>query len=161
MGKMRHGVRKSKRRRRNGNQSVESLVNGHQTLWGRANEERLHALLTACIETGEHCPPWMYKVEFANRSQDQQGIDLIVTSDVGALFLQVKSSQIFQRKFEAQHEHYRLQGRRYPILRVVVVSDKLTDSIVLRDALHALHQLRSEVQLHGSSFHPARRKTSA
>ena len=123
------------------------------------NEQRLVDILTNFLSNGQHRPPWLYGVKLGTLEQDHLAIDVVVTSDIGPLFLQVKSSDVFKHQFEVEQERRRKAGKRLTILATIVVNDHCSDGEVLCDCLHQLNQLREQVQLHGS-FLPAKRKKS-
>jgi len=123
------------------------------------NEQRLVDILTNFLSNGQHRPPWLYGVQLGTLEQDHQAIDVVVTSDAGPLFLQVKSSEIFKHQFEAEQDRRRKAGKRLTILATIVVNERMTDGEVLGDCLHQLHLLRKQVRIHGS-FLPAKRKKS-
>lgn len=121
------------------------------------NEQRLVDILRQFLEHSLNRPPWFIDAQLGTLVQDREGIDVVITSDVGPLFLQVKSSDIFKRKFESEHTRRRRSGQRTAIIEVVIVNDRLTDDQVLRAALSALRCLYREVTVHGS-FLPAKPK---
>ncbi len=62
-------------------------------------------------------PALLGEARLATRREDAAGIDVVVASDVGALYLQIKSSRLGVRKFE-QH------GRRRSLIGVVIACDE-------------------------------------
>lgn len=101
------------------------------------------------------------KIALGTCIEDHSGIDVVATSDVGPLFIQVKSSPIGRLQFEEKYRQLERKRPRLPIVEVVIVNDKLTDEEILHDCLGKLHALRTAVQRHGSSFIPCRGKASA
>lgn len=53
--------------------------------------------------------PWIKDVRLANEQEDQRGIDLIFSTDVGDLLLQLKSSQGFADKFVREKRERKLR----------------------------------------------------
>lgn len=51
-------------------------------------------------------PDWLGESRLATREEDEAGIDLVVASDVGALFLQIKSSNGGRRHFERTRRRF-------------------------------------------------------
>lgn len=49
-------------------------------------------------------PKWATAARRATPEEDTQGIDIVVNTDVGALFLQVKSSRMSAREFAKKHQ---------------------------------------------------------
>ena len=76
---------------------------------GRARER--HVLAACGLRTR---PAWMRSARAATRVEDHRGIDVVIESDVGNLFVQVKSSRLGKAKFER---------RRRAARSVVVVVD--------------------------------------
>jgi hypothetical protein len=62
-------------------------------------------------------PPWMHRARRATRIEDRSGVDIVIESDVGALLVQVKSSN-------AGKEHF----RRRPLLSIAIVVVRAADS---------------------------------
>ncbi len=126
---------------------------------GEQQEQRLVKILSQYLEHDTDVPPWLHRIALGTHEQDHQGIDVVATTDVGPLFIQVKSSEIFKRHFEAEHQRHVDRGKRVPILDVIVVNDHLTDAQVLGQTLGILRRLRQQVERHGS-FLPAKRQKS-
>lgn len=52
-------------------------------------------------------PHWIYSARKSDPHQDRKGIDILVSTDVGDLFLQIKSSTFFKNKFiKNKKEHH-------------------------------------------------------
>lgn len=76
-------------------------------LKGRVAEERvLRAALRLCEETD-----WLYIARLATSKEDESGIDVVVYSSIGKLYIQVKSSHCGARKFRSKR----------PLTKVIVV----------------------------------------
>ena len=69
---------------------------------GRTSEQRV---LEACQLPGR--PAWMKSARAATRAEDHDGIDVVVESDVGKLFVQVKSSRRGKADFEEKRRRAR------------------------------------------------------
>ncbi len=80
---------------------------------GRGNERRV---FEACQLPSR--PKWMQAARRSTRAEDHDGIDLVIESDVGKLYVQVKSS----RRGKAEFEQRRRRAR------VVVVMAKINDT---------------------------------
>ena len=65
---------------------------------GRKNEERMYDSIVRV--RGSVPLKWITSIRRATRTEDREGVDLIVESDVGPLYLQVKSSAAGQARFE-------------------------------------------------------------
>ena len=76
---------------------------------GRANEARL----LEAVEYLRERHAWILGVRQATREEDSKGIDLVVTTDVGELYLQSKSSKTAAVDF--------MQKRRKLLIATVVV----------------------------------------
>jgi len=53
--------------------------------------------------------PWIKDVRLANGHEDQRGIDLVFSTDVGDIFLQLKSSEVFAEKFRREQKQRKLR----------------------------------------------------
>ena len=96
---------------------------------GRANE---HHALEACLLPTR--PAWMTSARAATRAEDHDGIDVVVESDVGKLFVQVKSSRTGKAAF--------VERRRRAHVAVVVVKSGDGLEEVLRRVVGALAPVR-------------------
>lgn len=77
-------------------------------------------VFSAFAEKGVVVPDWFRFIGHGTETQDlHEGIDFVIMSDVGKLFLQVKSSPHFVRKFKL-----RQLGRRYRAAIAVVLIDE-------------------------------------
>jgi hypothetical protein len=62
-------------------------------------------------------PPWMHRARLATRIEDRSGVDIVIESDLGALLVQVKSSNAGKQQF-----------RRRPLLSIAIVIVRAGDS---------------------------------
>ncbi len=98
---------------------------------GAANEERLlEAVLS--LRAGA---AWVLDARPATPEEDARGVDVVVTSDIGALYLQSKSSRAGVAKFEAVARKLRIEA--------VLVSIYIETTAAR--ALVALQVLRAEI----------------
>ncbi len=97
---------------------------------GRTSEQRV---LEACQLPGR--PGWMKSARAATRAEDHDGIDVVVESDVGKLFVQVKSSLRGKADFE--------ERRRRARVAVVVVGAGDAAEKVLRKVVGELAKVRA------------------
>ncbi|MBI4092778.1 MAG: hypothetical protein HY420_02535 [Candidatus Kerfeldbacteria bacterium] len=123
---------------------------------GRRREVRLVELLRDYLNHAKHHPPWMHNVELASEEQDIQGIDVVVKTDVGDLFIQVKSSERFRYMFVTKGWRQWKMGRAIPITGIVIVNDGRPNQKILGESLREINRLRQTVQLHGSNYMPGR-----
>lgn len=98
---------------------------------GRANERHV---LEACLLPAR--PSWMTSARAATRAEDHDGIDVVVESDVGNLYVQVKSSRTGKAAF--------VERRRRAHVAVVVVKSGDTLEEVLRRVVGALGPVRKQ-----------------
>ena len=98
---------------------------------GRENEERLLAAVLSIVGQTE----WIRGARMGSPEEDRRGIDLVVDTNVGPLFLQAKSSRDAASRFRASRGH--------TLIGVVVVSlDAVTTG---RRAITELSKLRAAV----------------
>jgi len=111
--------------------SIKRLVGKLAAERGRARERHV---LAACALRAR--PAWMRNARAATRVEDHRGIDVVIDSDVGKLFVQVKSSLMGKAKFERRRRH----------ARVVVVVVDAGDSLeaVLGLVVGAVGEVRAE-----------------
>ena len=98
---------------------------------GRAGERHV---LAACTLAAR--PAWMRRVRAATRDEDRHGIDVVIESDVGKLFVQVKSSLAGKEAFEARRRHARIV--------VVVVNAGCSLPRVLEQLVEVIEPVRGE-----------------
>lgn len=85
--------------------NVARLIGKLANLRGRQNED---LFFLAFEEFEIDAPSWFVGAERAPRHLDHKGIDAIVkTTDVGDIYLQIKSSLMGKKKFEAQVGKYK------------------------------------------------------
>lgn len=86
-------------------------------------------------------PEWFRSIKPANMRQDfNEGIDFVIESDVGILFLQVKSSAHQAQKFRQGQASRKY--RRY-IALVVLDDDSISDECVRSRVISALSKIRN------------------
>ncbi len=100
---------------------------------GRRNEERaLDAVTTANLS-------WIRSARLATREEDARGIDLVLETDVGGLFFQIKSSHRGKRKFIDTH------GKSRTRIAVIVLQHLLTEKLFQTRILEAVHSERKAI----------------
>lgn len=80
---------------------------------------------------------WIFDVRKATARQDRAGIDLVVTTDSGKLYLQVKSNKNTVRKWRKKHGR---SGNNY--IGAVVCNDEISESELNRVLSGLLTELR-------------------
>jgi hypothetical protein len=98
---------------------------------GRGNEKRV---LDACLLAAR--PGWMQAARLATREEDHDGIDVVIESDVGKLYVQVKSSRRGKAAF--------LESDRRARVAVVVVRTGDSQEALLRKVVGGVGALRAE-----------------
>jgi hypothetical protein len=105
---------------------------------GKLGNERGHAnerhVLDACLLPTR--PAWMTSARAGIRAEDHDGIDVVVESDVGKLFVQVKSSRTGKVAFA--------ERRRRAHVAVVVVKSGDALEEILRRIVGALAPVRKQ-----------------
>lgn len=86
----------------------------------------------------QHHTKWIDGVRLATAREDHTGIDLVVTTDVGPLYLQVKSSRAGMKQF-MRH------GRRKAMIALVRCNENVSDTRLDRDTLNKLQGLRAQL----------------
>jgi hypothetical protein len=101
---------------------------------GRRSEERL---LAVC-GPGPARPDWVQEVARATPKEDAQGVDIVVsTTDIGKIYIQVKSSEGGRRLF--------LMQRRSSRIAVVVVKNFDTEESLQRKFLTTITSERAYI----------------
>ncbi len=113
---------------------------------GSFNEHRALAVLVQVPED-DQLPAWFKEVITPTHDQDMRGIDLIVNTDVGHIYIQIKSSEAGRKRFESQAKRNR------PIAVVVVKHDE-DDRIVRHKVLQAVAGLRQKFLAKRSARQP-------
>lgn len=114
---------------------IASLLRRIAVERGRTTEERV---FNAFQELDAVLPDWFHSIEHSTKKQDWSGIDAVVQTDVGALYLQIKSSQSGKNKFQSQSRRHRHPK---PIA-VVVVSPADSNEMIRQKGCDALKELR-------------------
>jgi hypothetical protein len=117
--------------RRTHPRSLDEILDKEGRKRGRVSETRVLEALALASR-----PEWMRAVRKASHTEDHAGIDVVVESDVGKLFVQVKSSREGKVAF--------LERRRTARVAVVVV--RVTDSpeALLAKVVGELGKIRAE-----------------
>ncbi len=113
------------------------------------NERRLIEIFEHRLVEDPHAPTWLIKIELGTLVQDYQGIDVVVTTNNGPLFVQVKSLVIQAKQFDRRRSMKRYNGERQLRVGIVIVNDRLTDCEIYRAALTEFKNLREAMSLHG------------
>ncbi len=95
---------------------------------GRAHERRALRILQMT-----RLPPWIGRPRAGTLEEDARGIDIVVDSTVGPLYLQIKSS------VEGMHTFFE-KGYHEPV-EVLVINERKTDRTFLAEATAALDRL--------------------
>ncbi|MCR4334256.1 MAG: hypothetical protein NUV47_00800 [Patescibacteria group bacterium] len=94
---------------------VGQIINQLELQRGHRNEERVvNAVLSANL-------PWIHSVQLANKEEDCHGIDVVINTDVGKLFFQIKSSYYGKKKFLYTHRKSRTR------IAIIVLNRYLTE----------------------------------
>jgi hypothetical protein len=112
---------------------------GHEAVCRRGFDHE-DSVFSAFAEQGVIVPDWFRFIGRGTEVQDlHEGIDFVIMSDVGKLFLQVKSSPHFVRKFKL-----RQLGRRYrtAIAVVMIDEDDLSTSEIRARVLSQVGKMR-------------------
>lgn len=102
---------------------------------GSKNEERA---LVACSHLSLGTLDWISEARLATKEEDKRGIDVVVTSDVGKLYIQVKSSKSGVSTFKKSKSTKALIG---------IVNANCNDMTLKRRVQIALMDLRMTVIL--------------
>lgn len=104
---------------------------------GKRNEQHAVYLLRA---RKDRWPKWLTDVVNAGKKNDRRGIDVVVTADVGHIYLQIKSSQAGIKKFNGQWKRW----INLPIEPVVVKLED-DDDHNFRRLMEAIARIRARV----------------
>lgn len=105
--------------------------------WGRASNQKGEVAEWRCRQAAsELCDlhTWLQSARRASRQEDARGIDVVVESDIGLLYIQVKSSRFCARKFR--------QKRPNSKAIVVIITPDMDDAKVRNKVYDALCRLR-------------------
>lgn len=80
---------------------VSRLVRSNGRRRGRESEA---LAVDAFVDQDFHPPTWFHGIEPSTHEQDQRGIDAVVHTDVGDIYVQIKSSLAGEEKFRARQE---------------------------------------------------------
>jgi hypothetical protein len=102
----------------------------------RGQQKGIHAerRLLSILESHPY-PPWMYGVRPATKEEDERGIDIVVTTDVGPIYIQVKSSWNGMSSF--------FRKRRKAMIAVIVVNDRISDAKIFSEGRKWVRHQRS------------------
>lgn len=113
---------------------------GHEAV-SRRGFDRERLVFDAFSDRGARVPPWFRLIGMGTLEQDlYEGIDYVVQTDVGKIFLQIKSSEYYARRFREKQ-----LARRYNrSIAVAVIGDHVTDFEEVRGVVIAsLEKIRN------------------
>jgi Double-stranded RNA binding motif len=122
------------------NSALRNELSRLQILYGRQVQDKgfraERRVLHAICDPLEPLPMWILGARIATKDEDSHGIDVVVATDCGPMWLQVKSSQSGKKKHE----------KKYPDapIAVVVVQPDDTDNYVLGQIISGLRSLRTK-----------------
>lgn len=112
---------------------VTQLIGRSANARGSNSERIALAAAEMAVEQNEH----LHAARAATPAEDRRGIDLVIDSDVGPLYLQVKDGRAAARVFSTM--------RRKAIIEVVTVRGSRDIETVLRSVVGALGRARCRV----------------
>lgn len=105
----------------------------HANKKGRTAEERaLAAVAHIAIKF-----TWMQNHRLATKPEDAKGIDVVVNTSIGPLYIQVKSSRTGVR-------HYKERRRKARVV-IVIIEPEMTDEKIREKITGALHAIRKHI----------------
>ena len=131
-------MKKQKRLRAFGMRRVRALFRIISFERGEDHEEKV---LRVFAERTPDVPEWFRSIRKGTMKQDfNKGIDFVIETDVGKIFLQVKSSRHFAKEFRRGQAEGRYSGY---IAVVVLDDDSITDQQVRARILSRLSLVRN------------------
>lgn len=109
---------------------------------GRKNESLVLQALNNAANKNK-LPKWIHEFYLSSYEEDQKGIDLIVNTDVGKLYLQIKSSKYGKNKFENK---FKTNIKRYGIETIIVNTEESEEKLLLKILL-LLKRMRKRYQV--------------
>lgn len=94
-------------------------------------------------------PSWFHGFRSATQEEDCAGIDAVAFTDVGKIFIQIKSSWAGVQKFKKQQEQYHKRGWIF----LVIVRSSDSDNDILERTRHVLSQARTAILSHRNQSH--------
>jgi hypothetical protein len=110
------------------------------TVGQRANEKG-HLAERRCLQSvNELCVryPWIYGARLANLKEDSRGIDVVVETDLGKLYLQVKSSHYGAHKYRRKRPHAKTI--------IIIIPSDMTDAKLQNAVVDRLNCLRKHIK---------------
>lgn len=101
---------------------------------GRKAERRFNKVVQAARLSG-NLPVWWKEERDGTKEEDKRGIDKMVKTDVGLIFIQIKSSLRRKQEF--------IKNRRATFIAVVVIQATETDRTVLTNILGEVEKIRN------------------
>ena len=108
---------------------------------GFQNEERV---IRSFNESVVAVPIWFRGIDWAPRNLDlDKGVDFVIQSDIGKLYLQVKSSELMANKFRRKQR--RKHHRKNKYIAVVVIHESDTDNVICYKVISAVGRKRQKL----------------
>lgn len=125
-----------------GNVSLKGLFRKIGKERGKSNEDRFFEVFKGYRVPTEF-PPWFSGIQKSTREQDYfRRIDAVAfTSDVGKIYLQIKSSKSGVKKFEEHQEKHPQSEWVFPI----IIRSTDTDAEIAKNTRRVLSRARQEI----------------
>ena len=100
---------------------------------GHRNEERaLEVIISAKLN-------WVHSARLATKEEDSRGIDIVLETDIGQLFFQIKSSYYGMKKFIDKHGNSRTR------IAIIILNRFLIEESFQRKVLEAVNCERNAI----------------
>ena len=106
---------------------------------GRAAENFFARTMGLFTENKFESPPWILEVRRATRRQDLNGIDFIVTTDIGEINVQIKSSVGYAERYKKSHAKAPFE------VCIIVLSEEDTHVSLFRRTRNVLAKRRQKL----------------
>lgn len=121
----------------NGWMKVSRIIGNFGNERGRRTENKFFEAMRAPF--AEEMFEWVSAVHRASAKEDRKGIDAVICTDVGKLFIQIKSSETGATEFRnGQHCRHRMIG-------VIIIRDHHTPEDIRKRAKSILMELRQNI----------------
>jgi hypothetical protein len=110
------------------------MTRGHlDRIRGEINEERFFAIFE---RNRSLIPSWIFSIVKASKYQDAKGIDYIIETDIGRLYIQIKSSEGLIIKYKHK------KGTKSQNLILLEINNKKSDNQILQNFISQANHLK-------------------
>ena len=113
---------------------IRSIIGRIGKKKGRDGEDRILLVLK---NSQDSWPGWLKSVRLATKEEDKKGCDIVADTDVGNLYLQIKSSITGVKEFKRR--------QRKKMIAILISRPEMSQTQIINQSLQSLQSLRGSI----------------